>query len=109
MSGDIDKLIKFITGHFHFDAETYPELEGASDESKLRFAIRHSAIHFAKTAGKVVAVSEKADHGEQIDFDSLKVDIPKSIVNALRLAQLVGMSGEDIIKAIEKQYKDKIE
>ena len=106
---DLDKLIRLTAKHYRFDAKTYPELEGAGYSKMMRFAIRHSGIHFAKTAGKVIAVSEKADHGEPMDFDSLKENIPKSIVNALRLAELVGMNGSDIVKAVEEQYKDKIE
>ncbi len=45
----------------------------------MAFAIRHSAIHFAKTAGKIAAVSEDADHGGKIKIDELKENVPKTL------------------------------
>ena len=61
MQGNIDQLISLIAKHFKFDEKTYPELKGASEEERLAFAVKHSALHFAKTAGKIAAVSEDAD------------------------------------------------
>ncbi len=109
MQNSLDKLIKLITKHFVFDEKTYPELKGMNKEERLAFAIRHSALHFAKTAGKVAAVSEDADHGDEIDVQELKKNIPKAFINALRLAELVDMSASDIIRAIEEKYGEKVD
>lgn len=105
MTKEIDKVMEFIAKHFVFDENAYPELKGKSEEEKLKFAVRHCALHFSKTAGKVVAVSESVDHGNDINLDSLREDVPKAFINTLRLAELVGMSGEDIVKAVEEKYK----
>lgn len=109
MHGDIDKLIQFIAKHFKFDAATYPELQGKNESEILAFAIRHSALHFAKTAGKVVAVSEDADHGNSLDIEELKANVPKALINTLRLAELLHMSERDILGFIEQKYNDKLE
>jgi len=108
MDGNIDKLIKFIAEHFVFDENTYPELKDASEKERLAFAIRHSALHFSKTAGKVAAVSEDTDHSGEIDIASLKENIPKALINTLRLAELVGMSEKDLIKSIEDKFDDRL-
>jgi len=108
MKGDIDKLIQFITKHFPFDESVYTELKDASKEERLRFAVRHSAIHFSKTAGKIAAISEKADHEGKVNPEDLKLDTVKGLVNALRLAELISLSEAEIIHTIEEMYKDKI-
>jgi len=109
MNGDIDKLIKFIAKYFPFDEKTYPELKGANKEKHLIFAIRHSAIHFAKTAGKIAAVSEDADHNRKIKIGELKENTSKSLINTLRLAELLNMSEDDLISAIEKKFGKKMD
>src|SRR3989344_5005614 len=101
MNGDIDKLISFITQHFVFDENTYPELMGASPKKRLSFAIQHSALHFAKTAGKIASVSESVDHGKELNIEEIRENIPKALVNTLRLAELVGMREKEIVQAIE--------
>jgi hypothetical protein len=108
MHGDLDKLITFIAEHFKFDKATYPELEGVSDQKRLEFAIRHSVLHFSKTTGKIAAVSEDVDHGGALDLESIKENVPKALINVLRLAELVGISEAEIIRAIEEKYKSKI-
>lgn len=107
MNGDIDKLIKYIAEHFVFDENTYPELANATDREKHDFAIRHLSLHFSKTAGNISSVSESADHGEEVDIDKIKENIPKSLINTLRLAELVGMREEEIISKIKEKYSEK--
>ena len=109
MSKDIDKLIQFISRHFVFDEDVYPELKGASEKEKLHFAIRHLSLHFSKTVGKIAVVSEAVDHGKNIDVEELKANVPKALITTLRLAELVDLSEEDLIKAIEKKYDDRID
>lgn len=108
MQGEIDRLIQFIAEHFPFDEETYPKLKNASDQERLLFALNHSALHFGKTAGKIIAVSESADHGGESNIAEIKTNIPKALINTLRLAELVGMTEAEIIQAIEKKYNDRI-
>lgn len=108
MNGDIDKLIKFIEKHFVFDEDTYPGLKGKTKDEQLVFMINHLALHFSKTAGKITAVSERVDHGEVLDTEEIKKNVPKAVINALCLANLVGMTEKDIISAIEVKYNDRL-
>lgn len=109
MHGDIDALIRFIAKHFTFDERSYPELAGASEEKRLLFALNHSALHFSKTAGKISAAVERAEHGKEIDVNELRENVPKALINTLRLAELVGMTEMDIMQAIEQKYGDRID
>ena len=97
-------MIALIRKHFVFDEENYPELLGKSENERLAFALRHVAIHCAKTTGKIATVSEAADHGEAIDAAGLKTDCGKMLINTLRLADLVGLSGNDLEAIIRKIY-----
>jgi hypothetical protein len=106
MDENIDSLIQYIAKHFVFNEKEYPELRGASDDEVLRFAIRHSALHFAKTAGKIATASEDIDHGKEIDIKAIKTDITKSLINTLRLAELFKMSGSELTALIKKSTKN---
>jgi hypothetical protein len=79
----IAELTHFIAERYTFTPEKYPELARIDDASKRAFAIRHLGIHFAKTAGKIAAVSEAADHGSPLDEESLRTDIAKSLLTTL--------------------------
>jgi hypothetical protein len=102
-------VITYIGKHFVFDEKKYAALAGATEQQKLKYGINHSALHFAKTAGKIAAVSEGADHGAELDIAELKENVPKALINTLKLAELIGMTEEEIVAAIEKKYGDKVE
>ena len=103
---ELNEVIRLIAEKYPFNEEKYPELKNANKKEVLKFAIRHSALHFSKTTGKISAISEDADHGEEINIDELKKQSAKSLINTLRIAELLNMSGEDLIKLIEEQYKE---
>ncbi len=103
MVSELEKLIQLIASRFVFDEKAYPEFQGANDEDRLKFALRHSALHFSKTAGKIAAVIEDVDHGEKMDFEILKIQTVKSLINTLRLAELLNMSGNELIRLIEEK------
>jgi|SRR3989344_6340439 len=102
---DLDKLIEFIADNFKFNEQKYPQLKGVSKEEVLTFAIKHSALHFAKTAGKIAAVSENVDHGGELDIKELKENVSKSLINTLRLADLAGISDTELLKTIKEMIK----
>jgi hypothetical protein len=104
----LDSLIRRAEEKFQFTAEKYPELVSATPEETLRFAIRHSVLHYAKTAGKIAAHSEDVDHGGAGDLEALKTDTAKSLLNALRLAGLLGMNGAGLVERIDKKLGDPI-
>ena len=102
MENNLDSLIQYIAEKHKFNGDKYPEIQDASREEILRFAIKHSALHYAKTAGKIAATSEDTDHGEEADFESLKINVAKSLINTLRLAELLGMDEKELVGKITK-------
>lgn len=105
MNETIESLMKYIAEQFQFNEKSYPELRGASEEEVLCFAIKHSALHFAKTAGKIAAASEDADHGGKMDIDGLKTNVAKSLINTLRLAELLKMSEAELLELVRKNFQ----
>ena len=99
-------MIALIRKHFVFDETNYPELAGRGEGERLAFALRHVAIHCAKTTGKIATVSEAADHGEVVDTEGLKLDCAKALINTLRLADLVGLSGKDLEGILRDIYQE---
>lgn len=108
MKPDLDTLIEFITDNYPFTEETHAELKGLPEDVQLKFAINHLALHFSKTAGKIATVSEEANHSGDINIEALRTDIPKALINTLRLAKLIDMKGEEIVAALEEMYGQKI-
>src|SRR3989344_5383981 len=91
---------KFITEKYKNTESSYPELAKLSDEERVKFDVRHCALHSVKIAGKLAAVSEDADHGENLDTEKVKKLAVKELINALVLAGRVGLSAEELLKRI---------
>ena len=108
MKNDLNSLIHRAEEKFDFNEEKYPELVGASDEVTYRFAIRHASMHFAKTAGKIIAHSEDIDHGGLGDTEELKTNVAKSLLNTLRLAGLLNMNEQDLVNRINQRLGDSV-
>ncbi len=104
MNPDLQTISDYIVQRYHFDSENYPPLAGLSEQERLQFSIRHLALHFSKTAGKIATASEGADHGGGMDIQELKVNLAKSLINTLRFAELVKMSDMEFVELIKKNY-----
>ena len=91
---------KFITEKYKNTESSYPELAKLSDEERVKFDVRHCALHSVKIAGKLAAISEDADHGESLDTEKVKKLAVKELINALVLADRVGLSAEELLKRI---------
>ena len=98
----MDELITYIGEKWRCTPNRYPEMEGMSEDERFRFVLRHSALHFAKTAGKIAATSEDVDHGEKINIKDLKRNAVKSLINSLYLAGQLKMT-ESELTALTKE------
>lgn len=75
----------------------YPALGRATRDEQIAFAVRHSALHLAKTAGELAALSEANDHGRSIDTARLRRIALKAVINAMRLSVTAGLRPQDIM------------
>ncbi len=109
MDKTVDKLIKFVSKNFAFDGTKYPELKDADQQKRFRFGLKHVTLHMAVSLSKVAKSSERFDHGKDFDITEIRADAVNTIINGLKLAELLNISGEEIIKEMETKYHDKIE
>lgn len=109
MDKTLDKLIRFISKNFAFDEGKYPELKEADQQKRFRFGLKHVTLHMAKSLSKVASASERFDHGKEFDTTEIRADAVNTIINGLKLAELLNISGAEIVQEMEAKYHDKIE
>lgn len=102
LTADLSSLMAFIGEHYTFTEEHYPGLNQLSVEQRLLFVVRHNALHMMKSTGKIAAEAETADHGGLINEENLKVAMTKMLVNVLKLAEELGISGDDLATRVPK-------
>lgn len=95
----LTSLLESVAAHYVCDAQSYPALAGADAAATQQFVVRHSALHFAKSAGALAGLSESVDHGNALDLQALRALVPKALVNALKLAEVAGMSATELATA----------
>lgn len=104
METNLDTLIELTAKRFPADEVNHPSLIGKSEEERLVFNIRHQLLHMTKRVGKIATLLEDYEHGgKKVDVAAFKEQIPKAVIDILRIAQILGMTGNEITKAIEKK------
>lgn len=97
MEYKLEEVRAIAADRFTFDRDHYPNLpEG---EQVRLFAQRHLLLHLNKNIGAIAGVVEPGDHGESQGNVSAPV-IGKLIVNALRLADVSGVTMEELQASI---------
>jgi len=103
-SQTLDELIDLVADLLPVNEHVYPELASRNPADAVSFCLRHSALHFSKTAGKLAAFVEDADHGKYAEIQTLQAIVAASLVNSLKLADEIGISGPDIIEQIRLKF-----
>ncbi len=103
----LDQLIEFIVKNYQFNPTRYPDLANGTEAMKKLFPINHLGLHFTEQAGKIAGLLEDAGHeGKSLNMDGLKEQVYKSLINTLRLAELVGMTGIELEEMVKKKYSE---
>lgn len=102
--GDVGLLMGLVAEALPVDPGAYPTLGGMSEPEVRNFCVRHSALHFSKTAGQLAALAEALDHGSELRLEKLQKIAVNSVVNALKLADEAGLSANDIASEIRSKY-----
>lgn len=58
-------------------------------------------MHQAKALGRIAEAIEPCDHGEGIDEEKLRLAVRNFFINTLRLAEMCGITGEDLAHMVE--------
>lgn len=80
-----------------FTSKTYPFFTDDCD------AIRHVVLHQNKDAGRLAAAIEPVDHGHPPDRVLARRAVRNSLVNTLRLCDLLDLSAEDLLRDYENE------
>lgn len=116
----LEEIMKLIDKHYQFNSSTYENLRNVEhawetpkhyENYQFIFGIEHSLMHMMKTEGKLAILVEKFHHVsfdiEEVSQEEIKVLAVKQVVNALKLASHLGISSEEILLVIQKQYEQK--
>jgi hypothetical protein len=105
---DMQDIMRQVEERYPFNADKYDELYDADDEKVRSFALRHMALHIAKSYGKFASYCEAEDHGATGDAALLEEATIKLLVNVIRAAQLQGMDADRMF-GLMPQYMKKRE
>ncbi len=103
-SHTLDELIDLVSDLFPVDEAHYPALRYQPSGPDVEFCLRHSALHFSKTAGRLAAWVEDADHGKFAKIEALESIVAAGLINSLKLADEIGVSGTEILSRIKQRY-----
>jgi DNA polymerase-1 len=76
--------------------------------AKTKTGISTAASELDKMRGLHPIIDLISDYDIEDDIEEIKKYIPKALANTLKLAEIVGMTEEEIIHAIEEKYKVKV-
>lgn len=101
------ELMVLIRNRWPWDKQRYPSLIDMPASVQPRFKRRHVSFHMLKHLGQMAEIEELSDHdGSIVPADSARMQecAIKIIAEALRFAQVIGLSSEDIESGIRKFY-----
>lgn len=115
---DLNNLVARVQASWVYTPERYPAMGGLYHGEKFWFKVKHTGVlHMAKSLAPVVvelltifasiaAECEHADHGDdqltRQRRDALKMFIAKLHINAMSLATIVEMSGEELQRRVDE-------
>jgi hypothetical protein len=102
----IEEAGALIARAFVFSPEAYEMLPPRSLARQI-FEIVHCQSHLTKSLGAVAAVTEAVDHSGVLPDEAverLQLAACKQVVNALKLAEVVGVSSHEVAEYIQKKY-----
>jgi hypothetical protein len=109
-SKNLQELMNLIGSKYVFNKENYPKLNDSSPETKMMFAISHTAFHMQKSLGKIAEVCEEYDHKDNRthqDITKIEEATVKMFINTLKLAEELEFSADDLFERVEQFYKDR--
>lgn len=99
---NLASLMAFIGARYTFTNQHYPNVDLSTPEKVRAFAVSHSLKHISKSAGKIATETEAQDHGGAMNEENLRIATTKMLVNALKLAEELGMSPDELGAMVPK-------
>lgn len=99
-----DQLIDAVSDLLPVNRSQYPDMPEQPGGNAVQFCLRHSALHFSKTAGRLAAFVESADHGSFQEIEKLEGIVAASLINSFKLADEIGLSGSRLVESIRLRF-----
>ena len=107
---ELQELVTTVVKLWPFDAVVYPDLSKLDTPAgRLNFTLKHLLTHLQGEIGELAKLCERSDHTGCIEVTPAAV-LPLArnlLVDALRLVDLVGLSGQDLVRALESWAQKK--
>ena len=100
----IEQLMRMIVEFLPVTSAQYPSLDTNGHEPIANFCVRHSALHFSKTAGQLAAIAEALDHGVNLQEANVRKIAVNSVINSFKLASEVGLSPTELVHEINLKF-----
>ena len=97
----LNGLMEVIGNHWRFDGQNYRGYDQLDKRGKQLFPLKHTVLHYNKSLGALAAEAEKADHGDPVDNEALRVATTKMLATTLNLANHLGMTPRELAEAAE--------
>jgi hypothetical protein len=97
---DLQEAMDIIAARYVCSPQNYPALEGKTGQEIHDFSMNHAAVHLMKSLGKIAAQLEAQDHGEKLNQEELREATAKMYINALRIAELQGMTADELLRRV---------
>jgi hypothetical protein len=103
MNITVRDIQRMAAKRFPFDQEHYPDIPKDKEKADL-FARKHLLVHMNKNLGEIAAAIEPGDHGQEGPHITPQV-LRKLLVNTIRLADMSGVSMQDIQASLDNWSK----
>lgn len=100
-----DESIRLVSEKWEFNESRYPNMPPTTVAFRRMYKVNHCLLHINKSAGNIAAYLEFLDHNRGWDgkMDKPKGDVLSILQTCLRLAQILGISGKDIVDYLENK------
>jgi len=105
------EVLDLVKEAWPFSVSEYQAMPGchhADQMAEVAFAINHVNLHVLKSCAAIGAEVERADHIGTSSFDDARLPALKQVVNSLRMAELVGVTAEELEQYIKEWAESKI-
>jgi hypothetical protein len=85
--------------------EHYPALAQLSGNPRENFIVGHSIRHLSKSVGKMQAVIESAEHGDQLDKKQIEEKLAAATFSICKLCSVLGITADKLADGVYEMVK----
>ena len=98
----LSALMDAVDKRYPTTTTEYPSLGKLSADERLSFVANHSLLHMCKVVGSISSECEAYGHGENLNTRVLQRAAAKMLINSLKLASDLDMTGEQLAEELSE-------